>query len=330
MKILVTGGAGYIGSVVTEELLNDGHEAIVLDNLVKGHLAAIDPRAKFVNSDLMDQDALRRALKDNEIEAVIHMAAHSLVGESVEQPAKYYENNVVAGLKLIDAMRECGVLKLVFSSTAATYGEPEKQPIEETDVTNPTNPYGESKLAFERALHWYESAYNLRYASLRYFNAAGASKHFGEQHDPETHLIPLVLQVANGTRADVQIFGDDYPTRDGTCVRDYIHVIDLARAHILALDILNERSAVYNLGCGGDGYTVKEVIDTARLVTGREIPTSIVQRRAGDPAVLIASSEKIKRELGWSPKFQDLKLIIQTAWDWLQAHPDGYESVPSA
>ncbi|HBB94424.1 MAG TPA: UDP-glucose 4-epimerase GalE [Blastocatellia bacterium] len=324
MRILVTGGAGYIGSVVTEELLNDGHETVVFDNLVKGHRAAVNPRAKFVQADLMDGDALRRALKDNQVEAVIHMAAHSLVGESVEQPAKYYENNFVAGLKLIDAMRECGVLKLVFSSTAATYGEPEKQPIEETDATNPTNPYGESKLAFERALHWYENAYNLRYASLRYFNAAGASKQFGEQHDPETHLIPLVLQAANGTRADVQIFGDDYPTRDGTCVRDYIHVIDLARAHILALDILDERSAIYNLGCGGDGYTVKEVIDTARQVTGREIATRIAPRRAGDPAVLIASSEKVKRELGWSPKFQDLKLIIQTAWDWLQAHPDGY------
>jgi len=268
--------------------------------------------------------ALRRALEDNQVEAVIHMAAYSLVGESVEQPAKYYENNVVAGLKLIDAMRECGVLKLVFSSTAATYGEPEKQPIEETDATNPTNPYGESKLAFERALDWYENAYNLRYASLRYFNAAGASKHFGEQHDPETHLIPLVLQAANGTRADVQIFGDDYPTRDGTCVRDYIHVIDLARAHILALDILNERSAIYNLGCGGDGYSVKEVIDAAQQVTGREIATRIGPRRAGDPAVLVASSEKIKRELGWSPELQDLKLIIQSAWDWLHAHPDGY------
>jgi UDP-glucose 4-epimerase len=324
MKILVTGGAGYIGSVVNEELLNGGHEVVVFDNLVKGHSTAVDQRAKFVQADLMDSEALRRALKENQIEAVIHMAAYSLVGESVDQPAKYYENNVVAGLKLIDAMRECGVLKLVFSSTAAAYGEPEQQPIEETNPTSPTNPYGESKLAFERALNWYENAYNLRYASLRYFNAAGASRQFGEQHDPETHLIPLVLQAANGTRADVQIFGDDYPTRDGTCVRDYIHVIDLARAHILALDILNERSAIYNLGCGGDGYTVKEVIDTAQQVTGREIATRVVPRRAGDPAVLIASSEKIKRELGWSPKFQDLKLIIQTAWDWLQAHPNGY------
>ena len=326
MRILITGGAGYIGSVVTEELLNGGHEAVVYDSLVKGHRAAVDKRAKFIEADLIDGDALRRALKDNRIEAVIHMAAHSLVGESVEHPAKYFENNVVAGLNLIDAMRDCGVSQLVFSSTAATYGEPEKQPIEETDPTQPTNPYGESKLAFERALSWYEPAYGLRYASLRYFNAAGASHQFGEQHDPETHLIPLVLQAANGTRADVQIFGDDYPTRDGTCVRDYIHVIDLARAHILALNILGERSAIYNLGCGGDGYTVKEVIDAAGEVTGREIATRTVKRRAGDPAVLIASSDRIRQQLGWSPKFQDLKLIIQSAWDWMLRHPDGYSN----
>ena len=324
MKVLVTGGAGYIGSVVTEELLNDGHEVLVYDNLIKGHRSAVDVRAQFIEADLIDGGALRQALKDHSIEAVIHMAAYSLVGESVEQPAKYFANNVVAGLNLIDAMRDCRVRKLVFSSTAATYGEPAKQPIEETDPTRPTNPYGESKLAFERALRWYENAYGLRYASLRYFNAAGASKRFGEQHDPETHLIPLVLQAAKGVRPDVQIFGDDYPTRDGTCVRDYIHVIDLARAHILALNILEERSAIYNLGCGGDGYTVNEVIDAAREVTGREIATRMVKRRAGDPAVLIASSDRIKHELGWSPKYQDLKLIIQSAWDWLQAHPEGY------
>jgi len=324
MKVLVTGGAGYIGSVVTEELLNDGHETIVYDNLIKGHRDAVDRRAKFIEGDLMDGDTLRAALTDHHIEAVIHMAAHSLVGESVEKPAKYFANNFIAGLKLIDTMRDCGVGKLVFSSTAATYGEPEKQPIAETDPTQPTNPYGESKLAFERALHWYEQAYGLHYASLRYFNAAGASRQFGEQHDPETHLIPLVLQAATGQRDDVQIFGDDYPTRDGTCVRDYIHVIDLARAHIRALNILDERSAIYNLGCGGDGYTVKEVIDVAREVTGRDIGTRTVKRRAGDPAVLIASSDRIKHELGWSPKFQDLKLIVRSAWDWLQAHPRGY------
>jgi UDP-glucose 4-epimerase len=272
----------------------------------------------------MDTEALRGALKQNQIEAVIHMAADSLVGESVEQPAKYYRNNVVAGLNLLDAIRDCGVRKLVFSSTAATYGEPEKQPIEESDPTNPTNPYGETKLAFERALGWYERAYGLRYASLRYFNAAGASARFGESHDTETHLIPLVLEAAAGRRPDIQVYGTDYPTRDGTCVRDYIHVVDLARAHVLSLRILDERSAIYNLGCGGEGYSVQEVIDTAREVTGREITTRIVPRRPGDPAVLIASSEKIKRELGWEPKFQDLRVIVKSAWDWLSQPPRGY------
>jgi UDP-glucose 4-epimerase len=325
MKVLVTGGAGYIGSVVTEELLNDGHEVVVYDSLYKGHRAAVDPGAKFVQADLMDSETSRRALKENQIEAVIHMAADSLVGESVEQPAKYYRNNVVAGLSLLEAMRDCGVVKLVFSSTAATYGEPEKQPIEEGDPNAPTNPYGETKLAFERALRWYERAYGLHYASLRYFNAAGASKRFGEWHDPETHLIPLVLQAANGMRADVQVYGDDYPTPDGTCIRDYIHIIDLARAHILALGILGERSAIYNLGCGGDGYSVKEVIETAREITGREISTRVAPRRPGDPAVLIASPAKIKRELGWEPKLQDLRLIVKSAWDWLSEHPQGYQ-----
>src|SRR5436190_11583432 len=279
MRVLVTGGAGYIGSVVAEELLNDGHEVVIYDSLYKGHAGAVDRRATFVKADLNDRAELRIALQQNNIEAVIHMAADSLVGESVQEPAKYFRNNVVTGLNLLDAMRECSVRKLVFSSTAATYGEPAKQPIEETDPTAPTNPYGESKLAFERALPWYEQAYNLRYASLRYFNAAGATKQFGEWHKQETHLIPLVLQAANGTRPDVQVFGEDYPTRDGTCVRDYIHVIDLARAHILALQILGEWSAVYNLGCGGDGYTVNEVIETAREVTGREIRTRMAARR---------------------------------------------------
>ncbi len=324
MKVLVTGGAGYIGSVVTEELLNDSHDVVVYDSLYKGHREAVDARAKFVKADLNDAEQIRAALKLNQIEAVIHMAADSLVGESVENPAKYYQNNVVNGLKLLDAMHGCEVRKLVFSSTAATYGEPQKQPIEETDPTQPTNPYGETKLAFEKELRARAQSNGLRYASLRYFNAAGASARCGEWHDPETHLIPLVLQAASGARDHVQIFGDDYPTTDGTCVRDYIHVIDLARAHILALNILNERSAIYNLGCGGHGYSVKEVIDTAREVTGREIKTRIAPRRAGDPAVLIASSEKIKRELGWQPKFQDLRLIVQSAWDWLGEHPKGY------
>jgi len=324
MRVLVTGGAGYIGSVVTEELLNDGHEATVYDSLYKGHRAAVDSRAQFVQADLMDAEALRRALKENRIEAVIHMAADSLVSESVYQPAKYYRNNVAAGLSLLDAMRDCDVRKLVFSSTAATYGEPDRQPIAETDPTNPTKPYGETKLAFERALRWFERAYGMRYASLRYFNAAGATEQFGEWHDTETHLIPLVLQAAAGLRQDIQVYGDDYPTRDGTCVRDYIHVIDLARAHILALQILDQRSAIYNLGCGGEGYSVREVVDTARNVTGREITTRIAPRRPGDPAVLIASSEKIRRELGWQPEFQDLRVIIESAWKWMSRHPQGY------
>ena len=325
MRVLVTGGAGYIGSVVTEELVKDGHETVVYDSLYKGHRGAVGEGAAFVKADLLDGETLRRTFREHRTEAVIHMAADSLVGESVTNPAKYYRNNVVAGLALLDAMNECGVRKIVFSSTAATYGEPAKQPIEETDPTNPTNPYGESKLAFEQILKWYEHAYKLRYASLRYFNAAGATERCGEVHDPETHLIPIALQAAAGRREAVEIYGDDYPTRDRTCVRDYIHVVDLARAHILALDILGERSSVYNLGCGGDGYTVKEVIEAARAVTGRDIGVRTGPRRPGDPAVLVASSEKIKRELGWSPKYQDLRLIIESAWRWMQAHPHGYE-----
>ncbi len=325
MRVLVTGGAGYIGSVVTEELIKDGHDTVVFDSLYKGHRGAVVAGARFVQGDLLDGNTLQRAFQAHRTEAVIHMAADSLVGESVQQPAKYYRNNLLAGLALLDAMRECDVQRLVFSSTAAVYGEPAKQPIEETDPTNPTNTYGETKLAFEHALRWYEGAYGLRYASLRYFNAAGATAHCGEWHNPETHLIPILLQAATGKRESVEIYGDDYPTRDGTCVRDYIHVVDLARAHILALDILAERSAIYNLGCGGDGYTVKEVIDVARAVTGRDINVRTGARRAGDPALLVASSNKIKRELGWSPQFQDLRLIIESAWSWLQAHPNGYE-----
>ena len=325
MRILVTGGAGYIGSVVTEELIRDGHEAVVYDNLAKGHRASVAQDAKFVCADLTDTVTLRHTLEDNGIEAVIHMAADSLVGESVVAPAKYYRNNVIAGLSLLDAMLGAGVKRFVFSSTAAVYGEPLKQPVEESDPTAPTNPYGETKLAFESALRWYEQAYDLRYVSLRYFNAAGATVQCGEAHDPETHLIPLVLQAAAGTRARVGIYGEDYPTRDGTCVRDYIHVVDLARAHILALNILGERSAIYNLGCGGDGYTVKEVIEVARAVTGKEIPVEISARRPGDPAVLVASSERIKRELGWSPERQELRTIIASAWEWMQTHTNGYD-----
>jgi UDP-glucose 4-epimerase len=325
MRILVTGGAGYIGSVVTEELLKDGHEAIVYDSLYKGHRKAVPPGASFVQADLMDCEMLRQTLEENLVEAVIHMAADSLVGESVERPALYYRNNMIASLNLLDAMRGTNVSKLVFSSTAATYGEPDEVPISETAPTHPTNPYGETKLAFERSMHWYGEAYGIRYASMRYFNAAGATDHCGEWHDPESHLIPIVLQVAAGMRTDVVIYGDDYPTRDGTCVRDYIHVVDLARAHILALSALDKSSGTYNLGCGGDGYTVNEVIETARRVTGRAIPTRVGPRRPGDPATLVASSEKAASELGWKPALQDLQTIVESAWKWLERHPKGYD-----
>ena len=325
MRILVTGGAGYIGSVVTEELLAAGHEVVVYDNLSKGHRAAVHPDARFVRGDLMEGDLLRATFREQRTEAVIHMAADALVGESVTNPSKYYRNNLVAGLSLLDAMRDEKVPRLVFSSTCATYGEPARVPMDETLPTNPLNPYGQSKLAFEGALKWYGPAYGMHYVALRYFNAAGATARFGEQHDPESHIIPIVLQAAAGKRSHVEIYGDDYPTRDGTCIRDYIHIVDLARAHVLALSILDERSAIYNLGCGGDGYTVKEVIDTARAVTGRDIPVRVGPRRPGDPAALVATSEKIQRELGWRPEFQDLRKIIQSAWDWAQAHPNGYE-----
>jgi UDP-glucose 4-epimerase len=325
MRVLVTGGAGYIGSVVGEELLSDGHEVIVFDNLSKGHRASVAPGIEFIQGDLLDQELLIQTLRNRQVEAVIHMAADSLVSESVTQPAKYYRNNLVGGLSLLESMREARVQRLVFSSTAAVYGEPAQQPISENDATNPTNPYGATKLALENALTWYEGAYGLRYASLRYFNAAGATERCGEWHDPESHLIPLVLQVAAGIRADVQVHGDDYLTHDGTCIRDYIHVVDLAKAHVLALGILHERSAIYNLGCGGEGYSVKQVIDSAREVTGRAIRTKMGPRRAGDPAVLIASSEKIKRELNWAPVFQDMSKILGSAWKWLQNHPHGYD-----
>ena len=324
MRVLVTGGAGYIGSVVTEELIGDGHEVVVYDDLSKGHRAAVVADAEFVHARLSDVALLSKTLTDRKIEAVIHMAASSLVGESVEHPSKYYVNNVVTGLALLEAMVLGDVKQLVFSSTAAVYGEPEAQPIEESAPTNPTNPYGETKLAFEHALKWFDRAYGLRYASLRYFNAAGATENCGEDHDPETHIIPITLQAAAGQRSHVEIFGEDYPTPDGTCIRDYIHVIDLARAHIQALEALSEGSRIYNLGCGGAGYSVREVIDTAQRVTGREIPTRFGPRRAGDPAILVASSDKIKSELGWRPKYQDLGLIIDSAWRWMQTHPNGY------
>ena len=318
MRVLVTGGAGYIGSGVVEQLVEAGHSAVVYDSLYKGHRDAVHPRAEFVHADLLDAKALGAAL--DRVHAVVHMAADSLVGESVSEPAKYYRNNVVAGLALLEAMREHNVRSLVFSSTAAVYGEPGTQPIEETAPTAPTNPYGETKLAFERALHWHSLAYGLRSMSLRYFNAAGATARCRERHDPETHLIPLVLQAALGHLPQVTVFGTDYPTPDGTCVRDYIHVEDLSRAHVLALDALagGHPGGAYNLGCGG-GYSVNEVIEAARVVCGRSIPVHIGPRRAGDPAVLIASSARIVRDLGWRPRLQDLREIVRSAWDALRA-----------
>ena len=329
MNVLVTGGAGYIGSVVTEQLVGDGHTVVVYDNLVKGHSEAVVDGATLVVADLRDGARLRETLAEHGIDAVVHMAAYSLVGESVQEPRKYYDNNVVASLSLLDAMVDAGVRRIVFSSTAAVYGEPEQSPIVEEMPHAPTNPYGETKLAIESALRWYDNAYGIRYASLRYFNAAGATEHCGEMHDPETHLIPIVLQAAAGTIPEVTIFGDDYPTRDGTCIRDYIHVSDLARAHILALGALDGGSRIYNLGCGGAGYSVRELIDVAREVTGREIPVTYGPRRAGDPAMLVASSDRIRRELSWAPQQQDLREIIDSAWRWMQAHPGGYHEAPA-
>jgi UDP-glucose 4-epimerase len=324
MNVLVTGGAGYIGSVVVEQLLAHGHRAVAYDNLSKGHRAAVAPAAALIVGELRDRGKLRRAFAEHQIEAVIHMAADSLVGESVAEPQKYFLNNVGAGLALLEVMLEAGIRRLVFSSTAATYGEPERVPLTEDAPQSPTNPYGESKLAFERALRWYDAAYGLRYASLRYFNAAGASERCGEDHEPETHLIPRVLRVAAGTLAHLNIFGEDYPTPDGTCIRDYIHVVDLADAHLLALQALAEGSRIYNLGYGS-GYSVREVVEMARQVTGRSIPTERAPRRPGDPAILIASPDKIMRELGWQPRLSELDHIIESAWRWHLAHPRGYE-----
>jgi UDP-glucose 4-epimerase len=322
MRIAVTGGAGYIGSVVTEVLMREGHDVLVLDNLSKGHRDAVMTR-HFVEIDLARRDAVTRALREFDCEAVIHMAAASLVGESVTQPAKYFDNNVVAGLALLEAMRDAHVTRLVFSSTAAVYGEPAKQPIDEDDPTRPTNPYGETKLVFEQALRWYARAYGLSSVSLRYFNAAGATERHGERHHPETHLIPLVLQAAAERLPHVTVFGTDYATPDGTCVRDYIHVEDLSQAHVLALGAtaMEGTCLAYNLGCGGVGYSVREVIDTARRVTGRHIPVSFAPRRAGDPAVLVASSARIARELGWRPSHLQLDDIIASAWRWMGICP---------
>jgi UDP-glucose 4-epimerase len=321
MRILVTGGAGYIGSVMTDVLVDGGHHVVVYDNLQRGHRDAVRSEAVFVEGDLQEKEKLISTLRNERIEAVIHMAGDALVGESMQNPGKYYRTNVIAGLTLLEAMHQVGIRVIVFSSTCAVYGVPDKVPIEENTPTRPVNPYGESKLVFERALGWYHSAHAFRVVSLRYFNAAGASERFGERHEPETHLIPLVLDVAAGNRDRVTIFGDDYPTRDGTCIRDYIHVLDLADAHILALTFLEQgeaRNVFYNLGCGGQGHSNREVVRCAEQVTGKRITVEIGPRRPGDPPVLVASSEKVRKELGWEPKRERLETIVESAWRWMQ------------
>lgn len=323
MKILVVGGAGYIGSVCSELLLDAGHDVAVFDNLSEGHRAAIDPRAEFIEGDLGTLEQIRSALTTFQPEAVMHFAASALVGESMQNPSKYFRNNISNGLNLLDAMVATGVNRLVFSSTCAIFGPPERLPIDETLPTNPINPYGESKLAFEKILRWYAEIHALRVVSLRYFNAAGASERFGEQHRIETHLIPNVLKVALGQKPHVEIYGTDYDTPDGTCIRDYIHIRDLSEAHILALT--SEKMDFYNLGTGG-GTSVREVIDSCRKITGQKIPAKEKPRRPGDPARLIAGSDKVQRELGWRPKFQNIDAIIESAWRWHQKFPDGYRN----
>jgi len=322
MNILVAGGAGYIGSCCTEYLLDRGHNVVVYDALITGHHEAVDPRAKdFVHADLADTTRLAHTLLEYEIEGIIHFAAFSLVGESMEKPGKYFDNNVGTGVKLLQTALESGVRKIVFSSTAATYGMPENVPIPETEPTCPINPYGESKLMFEKVLQWYYKIHGLEYAALRYFNAAGATTQFGEDHSPETHLIPIVLQAAMGQRPDVKVFGADYDTPDGTCIRDYIHVTDLAQAHLQALE--TEAVGSFNLG-SGTGFSVREIIDVAREVTGREIPVTDAERRPGDPPRLVSDSAAARERLGWQPEFDDIKRIVTDAWAWKQDHPDGY------
>jgi UDP-glucose 4-epimerase len=322
MKILVVGGAGYIGSICTEALLDEGHAVAIFDNLTEGHRRAVDTRAEFFEGDLADQPAVEAALSSSRPDAVMHFAASALVGESMQNPSKYFRNNIANGLNLLDAMVAAGVKRIVFSSTCAIFGPPERLPIDENLPTRPINPYGESKLAFEKILRWYDEIHGVKSVSLRYFNAAGASARFGEDHRVETHLIPNVLKVALGQKPHVEVYGTDYETPDGTCVRDYIHILDLAQGHILALD--SPKSEFYNLGTGG-GSSVREVIDAARKVTGEKIDMVERPRRPGDPPRLIAASEKIKRELGWQPRFQSLEAILESAWKWHQKFPRGYE-----
>ena len=321
MNVFVTGGAGYIGSVCVEELLNSGHQVTVFDNLCEGHRSAIDPRAKFIQGDFNDRESIFVALRAVEPQAVIHFAAHALVGESMVNPSKYFRNNVSGGLNLLDACVATGIKKFVFSSTCATYGMPDRVPITEDLPQRPINPYGESKLMFEKILTWYRQLHGLEPVAFRYFNAAGASERFGEHHRVETHLIPNVLKVALGQKAQVEVFGSDYPTPDGTCIRDYVHIADLAQAHIAALR--PGVSGFYNLG-NGEGFSVNEVIATCETVTGRKIATAYKDRRPGDPARLLAGAAKVSEDLHWVPRYPKLAQIIQTAWDWHLKHPTGY------
>jgi UDP-glucose 4-epimerase len=331
MRVLVTGGAGYIGSVVATELLQAGYEVVIYDNLSRGHRQAVPQDAELVVGDLADRASVDHLLRSRTIDAVMHFAALIEAGESMKAPETFFRNNTANAVTLLEAMLAAGVKRFVFSSTAALYGNPERTPIEEDDPLRPTNAYGESKLLVERMLAWFHQIHGLRYASLRYFNAAGASRpDQGEAHQPESHLIPRILGVALGRAQHVNIFGTDYPTSDGTCVRDYIHVSDLARAHLLALNALekapeNSSPLIYNLG-NGRGFSVRQVVEVARQITGHPIPAIESPRRPGDPEVLIASSDKIRRELGWQPKFPDLKAIVESAWQWHRNHPDGYQN----
>lgn len=332
--VLVTGGAGFIGSHTVDLLIREGHAVTVLDSLEKGHREAIHPEAAFVQGDCGDAALLDRIFAERAVDAVLHFAAYIEAGESMQRPERFFVNNTAQPMVLLDAMLRAGVKKVVFSSTAATYGEPQYTPIDEAHPQQPTNAYGYAKLLVEGALGWMHRLRGLDYAALRYFNAAGCSVRLGEDHHPETHLIPLILDVAAGRRASIKLFGEDYPTPDGTCIRDYVHVEDLASAHLLALRAL-DRSAgqgsplIYNLG-NGQGYSVREVIEVARKVTGHPIPVETEPRRAGDPAVLVASSGKIRRELGWTPRYPSLEAIVQSAWDWRRRHPEGYAQAPQA
>jgi UDP-glucose 4-epimerase len=325
MKILVTGGSGYIGSHTVRLLLKAGHDVVVYDNLVYGHRQSLPPDINFVEGNLADKGLLIKTIKENEIDAVIHFASYIVVSESCTDPIKYFKNNTLDGFVLLEAMKECGVKRIVFSSSAAVYGDPVRVPIRESDQKQPTNAYGDTKLIFETMLKWFDSAYGIRYAALRYFNASGAdeSGDIGEDHDPETHLIPLVIQAAMGQRESITVFGDDYETADGTCIRDYVHVNDLAQAHIRALEYIKDNpSDAFNLG-SGTGYSVKQIIDMVEEVSGVKLKREIGMRREGDPPKLVADHTHAKEKLGWEPEY-DLRRIIETAWKWHKDHPDGY------